>query len=134
MDDHSVMYSSQEAAARLDFLTGRQRSRTFADLRSRYRTDAFQHVDLTEDLTEVLDRLRAHRLDVIVVDQTTPEHRVGGFCWVKVIVPGLLPMTFGHDNRRVHGLPRLFTVPRLLGYRDHDLEPRDVNPHAHPFP
>jgi hypothetical protein len=30
----------------------------------------------------------------------------------------MLPMTSGHGNLRVHGLPRLFEVPRLLGYRD----------------
>jgi ribosomal protein S12 methylthiotransferase accessory factor len=53
---------------------------------------------------------------------------------VKVIVPGMLPMTFGHGNRRVYGLPRLFSVPKLLGYRDEPLRPQDVNPHPHPFP
>jgi ribosomal protein S12 methylthiotransferase accessory factor len=53
---------------------------------------------------------------------------------VKVIVPGLLPMTFGHDNRRVHGLSRLFEVPGLLGYRDQGVARQGVNPHPHPFP
>jgi ribosomal protein S12 methylthiotransferase accessory factor len=43
-------------------------------------------------------------------------------------------MTFGHDNRRIYGLPRLFEVPKLLGYRDRALLPQDVNPHPHPFP
>jgi ribosomal protein S12 methylthiotransferase accessory factor len=95
---------------------------------------AFQNDDLTDDLNDTVDRLRSQGLDVIVVDQTTPEHRVGGFSCVKVIVPGMLPMTFGHGNRRIDGLPRLFEVPRLLGYRDHALRPQDVNPHPHPFP
>ena len=85
-------------------------------------------------MTEVLRRLSSHGLDVVVVDQTTPEHRAGGLHCVKVIVPGTLPMTFGHANRRVHGLPRLFAVPALLGYRLQSLAPQDVNPHPHPFP
>ena len=134
MDDHSVLYSSHEAASRLEFLTTSAQSCTFGDLRSRHDTDAFQNVNLTEDLAEVLRRLRSHGLDVVVVDQTTPEHRAGGFRCVKVIVPGTLPMTFGHHNRRTHGLPRLFEVPTLLGYRTQDLPPQDVNPHPHPFP
>jgi ribosomal protein S12 methylthiotransferase accessory factor len=135
MDDHSVLYTSREAAPRLDFLTTGQRSRGFADLRLRSRTAAdFAHADLTEDLAAAVARLWAHGLDVIVVDQTTPEHRTGGFWCVKVIVPGTLTMTFGHANRRVHGLPRLFEVPKLLGYRDEPLSPEDVNPHPHPFP
>jgi ribosomal protein S12 methylthiotransferase accessory factor len=119
MDDHSVLYTSREAAPRLDFLTASTQTRTFTEMESRYRTGAFRHTDLTDDLTELVRRLAAHQLDVVVVDQTTPEHRAGGFRCVKVIVPGLLPMTFGHDNRRTHGLPRL---------------PREVNPHPHPFP
>jgi ribosomal protein S12 methylthiotransferase accessory factor len=39
--------------------------------------------------------------NVIVVDQTTPEHRAGGCSCVKVIVPGMLPVTFGHESRRL---------------------------------
>ena len=92
------------------------------------------YTDLTDDVTETARRLWWHGLDVIVVDQTTPEHRAGGFCCVKVIIPGALPMTFGHYNRRTQGLPRLLEVPRLLGYRDKALLPQDINPHPHPFP
>jgi len=135
MDDHSVLYANHEASSRLEFLTTSGQSRTFADIQSRNGTvDAFRNIDLTGDLTEMMRRLRCHGLDVVVVDQTTPEHRAGGFCCVKVIVPGMLPMTFGHGNRRTHGLPRLREVPRLLGYRGQDLLPQDVNPHPHPFP
>jgi ribosomal protein S12 methylthiotransferase accessory factor len=140
MDDHSVLYASHEASSRLEFLTTNTltttvQPRSFADIRSYHGTaDAFQNIDLTDDLTEMLRRLQSHGLDVVVVDQTTPEHRAGGFCCVKVIVAGMLPMTFGHNNRRTHGLPRLFEVPRLLGYRDQALLPHDVNPHPHPFP
>jgi len=135
MGDHSVLYANHEASSRLDFLTTSAQSRSFADIRSRHgAADAFRNTDLTDDLTEVVRRLRSHGLDVVVVDQTTPEHRAGGFSCVKAIVPGMLPMTFGHDNRRIHGLPRLSEVPRLLGYRDRSLPPQDVNPHPHPFP
>ena len=135
MEDHSVLYASEEASGRLDFLTATAASRSLADMRSGPESAAaFQNADLTDDLTDVVGRLRSHRLDVIVVDQTTPEHRVAGLSCVKVIVPGMLPMTFGHYNRRVHGLPRLLEVPRLLGRRDQALPPQGVNPHPHPFP
>jgi ribosomal protein S12 methylthiotransferase accessory factor len=135
MDDHSVLYSSREAASRLEFLTGSERWLTFADIGSgNGNGDSFHNTDLTDDLADMVRRLRRHGLDVIVVDQTTPEHRASGLCCVKVIVPGMLPMTFGHQNRRVHGLPRLYEVPTLLGHRDSPLPPEDVNPHPHPFP
>jgi ribosomal protein S12 methylthiotransferase accessory factor len=134
MEDHAVLYANHEASSHLDFLTTAARVRSFADIRRRDVADAFRNIDLTDDLTEVVRRLLRHGLDVVVVDQTSPEHRAGGFSCVKAIVPGMLPMTFGHDNRRIHGLPRLFEVPKLLGYRDRALLPQDVNPHPHPFP
>lgn len=135
MEDHSALYANHEASSRLHFLTASQASRSFADVLHRNGvSDACQNADLTDDLTDVMQRLRRHGLDVIVVNQTAPEHQAGGFCCVKAIVPGLLPMTFGHHNRRTYGLPRLFEVPRLLGYGDRTLLPHEINPHPHPFP
>lgn len=135
MDDHCVLYADADAATRLRFLTAAGPSRSFADIRARYDiVGAFRHADLTDDLAEVMRRLARHGLDVIVVNQTTPEHVAGGFCCVKTIVPGLLPITFGHHNRRTHGLPRLLEMPMLLGYRDRALRPDEINPHPHPFP
>jgi ribosomal protein S12 methylthiotransferase accessory factor len=135
MEDHSVLYTSREAAHRLEFLTSGAPTRSLADMQSLYGTaEDFHNVDLADDVAAVVRRLHRHGLDVIVVDQTTPEHRTGGFRCVKVIVPGTLPMTFGHHNRRTHGLPRLYVAPSLLGYRDRDLEPDEINPDPHPFP
>ncbi|MFD2353972.1 hypothetical protein ACFSTC_38920 [Nonomuraea ferruginea] len=73
-------------------------------------------------------------LDVIAVDITSPEAKACGMSAAKVIVPGTAPMTFGHRYRRVHGLPRLLSLPRLLGHRDRDLGPEELNPYPHPFP
>jgi ribosomal protein S12 methylthiotransferase accessory factor len=135
MDDHCVLYADADAATRLGFLTAAGTSRSFADIQARHEiAGAFRHADLTDDLAEVMRRLGRHGLDVIVVNQTTPEHVAGGFCCVKTIVPGLLPITFGHHNRRIHGLPRLLEMPLLLGYGDRALRPDEINPHPHPFP
>ncbi|MGX1763268.1 hypothetical protein ACWIG5_41330 [Streptomyces lydicus] len=49
-------------------------------------------------------------------------------------MPGTVPMTFGHRNRRDHGLPRIRTAPRILGYAEHDLGADASNPYPHPFP
>ena len=83
----------------------------------------FRNADLRDDLQAVIDRYLGTGLDVIVVDQTTPEHRAGGFSCAKVIIPGTLPMTFGHHHRRVTGLPRLYEIPRMLGYHPDRLDP-----------
>ncbi|WP_181448653.1 TOMM precursor leader peptide-binding protein [Nonomuraea aridisoli] len=114
MHDHSLLYAAPEAAARLAFLTGR------ADgPKSGFGDDRFTGDDLTADLRAMTDAVIAAGMDVVVVDQTTPEHLAGGFRCVKVLVPGALPMTFGHAYRRLDNLPRLAAV-------------RTTDPH--PFP
>ncbi|RPF29194.1 ribosomal protein S12 methylthiotransferase accessory factor [Streptomyces sp. Ag109_G2-6] len=57
-----------------------------------------------------------------------------GLHCVKVVVPGSLPMTFGHVNRRTRGLPRLLDVPHRLGRTPRPLRHEDLALHPHPFP
>lgn len=118
MADHSLLYADPLALPRLDFLLTPGTERTFAESFAADRP-RIRHADLTDDLTTLIGRYLDTGLDVIVVDQTTAEHRAGGVRCVKVIVPGALPMTFGHRYRRVDGLPRLAAVR---------------NEHPHPFP
>ena len=83
--------------------------------------EAFKQVaknrDIKEDLEEFLDIFRRLNLEVIVVDQTSPVTKRNGLYCVKVLIPGMLPMTFGHRLTRLTGLERVLTVPAKLGYR-----------------
>ncbi|OLB64226.1 MAG: hypothetical protein AUI10_11980 [Actinobacteria bacterium 13_2_20CM_2_72_6] len=132
MDDHALLYSHPDAFDRFAFLLDGAQPRPFEDFDDTWHWP--RHSDLRADLDELLGRYLDSGLDVVVVDQTAPEHRAGGFACVKAIVPGTLPMTFGHRARRVDGLPRLLDVPHRLGYRQRPLTPADINPHPHPFP
>ncbi|RDI66476.1 TOMM precursor leader peptide-binding protein [Nocardia pseudobrasiliensis] len=128
MSDHSVLYGHRGVVDRLDFLL--KHSGTAAMRASGPSPTG----DLGEDLRNVIERLSRCGLDVIVVDQTTPEHRAGDLACVKVIIPGTLPMTFGHRFRRIEGVSRLLTVPAQLGYARGELSMAELNPHPHPFP
>ncbi|QHF23444.1 TOMM precursor leader peptide-binding protein [Rathayibacter sp. VKM Ac-2804] len=128
MLDHSALYAHPDALHRLEFLRdGPTIGIDDVGGAHRVRPDA---ADLAVDLRAVVERIG----EVLVVDQTTPEHRAGGFSCVKVLVPGAVPMTFGHRNRRTDGLPRLLELPRRLGRLDRDLLPDELNPDPHPFP
>ncbi|MFD1831134.1 TOMM precursor leader peptide-binding protein [Streptomyces desertarenae] len=133
MRDHALLYCHPAVFDRFSFLledpVGLPVDKAFHRADCRPRGD-----DLRADLAEAVERFTARGLDVIVVDQTTDEHRAGGLACAKVIVPGLLPMTFGHRMRRTHGLPRLLDLPARLGYRRQPLSPAEINPHPHPFP
>lgn len=133
MDHHALLYGHADTLPRWDFLLGErdQEDRAFAESFAGRPAPA---ADLRDDLVGLIGRYAGVGLDVIVVDQTGPEQRAGGVSAVKVIVPGTLPMTFGHRNRRTRGLSRLRTVPVLLGHRTDPLPDNEINPHPHPFP
>ena len=130
MDDHGVLHGHPAAAGRLRFLPADGPRLALTDLADPWP----HHDDLGDDLAELVGRYLGTGLDVIAVDTTSAEHRAGGLACAKVLVPGTLPMTFGHPFRRPHGLPRLASVPRLLGHRATDLPEHAVNADPHPFP
>lgn len=78
MSDHSLLCSAREAFGRLAFLTTTTGVRSLAELHA-YTRGAFGNADLREDLEEILRRYLDSGMDVVVVDQATPEHRAGGF-------------------------------------------------------
>jgi ribosomal protein S12 methylthiotransferase accessory factor len=132
MHDHTVLYSHPGAFDRFDFLFSGERAVPIEEsFATAFRTGAD---DLRDDLIATMDRYLQRGLDVVVVDQTALEHRAGGFRCVKVLIPGLLPMTFGHRFRRTDGLARVLDVPHELGYYDRPLRTDEINPHPHPFP
>ncbi|MFI6498960.1 TOMM precursor leader peptide-binding protein [Nonomuraea typhae] len=133
MEDHALLYCHPDAFRRLGFLLSSGSvpetiARSFAGA---LRPDG---ATVTEDLRTVVGRLGGAGLEVVAVDQTSLEHRVMGFSCAKVVVPGLLPLTFGDRYRRLRSLPRLLTVPHTLGFRPRRMSFGEVNPHPHPYP
>ncbi|MCX5379706.1 TOMM precursor leader peptide-binding protein [Streptomyces sp. NBC_00091] len=132
LDDHVGLNALPEAAARLEFL--------FADTPRLTVAQAWPGApepvgDLSALLEATVARLSGAGLEVVAVDQTEPGLREGlGLHCVKVVVPGSLPMTFGHVNHRTRGLPRLLEVPHRLGRTDRPLRYEDLALHPHPFP
>ncbi|MDX3661450.1 YcaO-like family protein [Streptomyces sp. ID05-26A] len=110
MDDHVAVNTLPEARERYTNLVSDKPPQVLPDRRT--------HTDLRELLDRYTQELSANDLELIAVDQSDP-HTVNtlGVHSAKVLVPGALPMTFGHLHRRT-GLPRL------------DLHAG----HPHPFP
>ncbi|MBF6047094.1 TOMM precursor leader peptide-binding protein [Streptomyces sp. NRRL B-1677] len=133
MEDHRLLYCAPEAFERLEFLLRPRERMSLAEAGQRH-LPPDRHLDLRQDLSDAVQRIAHAGLDVLVVDQTTPDHRLGGFRCAKVLVPGAVPMTFGHWARRLNGLERLLHTPVALGQAAAPLTRADLNPHPHPFP
>lgn len=130
MEDHGMLYGLPQAEERLSFLLNNDEPmRTFKEFKWKS-----NHADLTEDLQDILQAFQKSNLDVIVVDQSTPETLRNGLYCVKVLIPGMLPMTFGQHLTRLTGLERVLRVPMELGYTEQPLTPEQLNPYPHPFP
>lgn len=131
MEDHSMLYGLKQAEERLNFLLDDDRPmQTFSEAFAPKGWNA----DLTDDLKGMLHVFRQLNLEVIVVDQTTPETSRNGLYCVKVLIPGMLPMTFGQHLIRLTGLDRVLRVPAELSYSLKPLSPDQLNPYPHPFP
>ncbi|ULL13570.1 bacteriocin biosynthesis protein SagD [Paenibacillus sp. H1-7] len=133
MEDHSLLYGLPEAEQRLGFLLdGGSKPLKFEEafpLTGRRNT-----TDLTDELVGVLQRFNRLNLDVVAIDVTAPELARNKLHCVKVLIPGTLPMTFGHHYTRLAGLDRVFRVPMELGFTKQPLTPGQLNPFPHPFP
>jgi ribosomal protein S12 methylthiotransferase accessory factor len=131
MVDHGMLYGLREAEERLNFLMDENRPlRTFEQ---EFKCPPV-NTDLKDDLQDILDRFRRLGLEVIVVDQTSPITKRNGLFCVKVLIPGMLPMTFGHHLIRIRGLERVLNVPVKLGFYTQPLTYEQLNPYPHPFP
>ncbi len=131
MDDHGMLYGLPEAEKRLQFLLNQEGPMQTFEEAFHWKT---KHSDLTDDLRNILKVFQQLYMDVIVVDQTSSEISRNGLHCVKVLIPGMLPMTFGHHQTRLAGLNRVLTVPKELGYVNKVFTMEELNPHPHPFP
>lgn len=132
MEDHILLYSLPQAEERLRFLLDEGRPmRTFTEEFPPFHPHP---ADLTEDLKQVLHIFRSLQMDIIVIDQSSDETLRNGLYCVKVLIPGMLPMTFGHRLSRLAGLDRVLEAPMKLGYANRKLAPEELNPFPHPFP
>ncbi|HEY0696190.1 MAG TPA: TOMM precursor leader peptide-binding protein [Micromonospora sp.] len=131
MEDHSLVGALPEARSRFDFVLDREpRTVDLADLPRTVRTG---EPDLRADLQAAVSGVLDAGADVLVVDQTMPEPRRNGLHCVRVLVPGLVPMTFGHRNRRTRNLPRL-TEGVGIPYRSQLPPGSEIGAVPHPFP
>ncbi|WP_225725230.1 MULTISPECIES: TOMM precursor leader peptide-binding protein [unclassified Nocardia] len=131
MADHPLVGALPEARPRYGFLLDRDGKRiALGDIASTLQTG---ESDLCADLDTALSGMLAAGLDVLAVDQTMPELRRNGLSCVRVLVPGTVPMTFGHLNRRVRGLPRL-TGETAIPYRGQCGKGEEIGCVPHPFP
>jgi ribosomal protein S12 methylthiotransferase accessory factor len=129
IEDHPLVNSLPEAEDRFAFLLeGDRKLLRYEEVTGR--SDLARSSSPEQQLDGMARRLLDIGLDIVVVDQTCEELQPEGLRCVKAIVPGLLPMTFGHRYRRVD-LPRL-RAP--IEYASDAKATDELGAMPHPFP
>lgn len=124
--DHPLLFALPDMAGNADFLLRPTRPRPLDELYADWEERRPRSSDLLDDLHRCVRILAGEGLDVIAVDQTSPEQEAVGLHNVSVVAPGLVPIDFGWDKQRVLASSRL---RRVTGEAD-----RVPNPVPHPFP
>jgi ribosomal protein S12 methylthiotransferase accessory factor len=82
------------------------------------------------DLGVLVDRIAEAGYEVLAVDCTTEEAERVGFHVVRVLIPGLMPLSFAHRARHL-GHPRWRSAARRMGLGE--VSESDLNPLPQPF-
>jgi ribosomal protein S12 methylthiotransferase accessory factor len=121
---HGAAYmAAAERASVFDFLRCTQKKQYLSQL-------ACDGGEEREALLAVVRMLRSRRMDAYVADLSTDEAIRIGMKVLRVIIPGLQPLSFRYTARFL-GHARLYDAPIRMGY--HSLSEQDLNPYPQPF-
>nr|WP_255552003.1 TOMM precursor leader peptide-binding protein [Erythrobacter crassostrea] len=131
MRDHVLLYSLPETIERLDFLDRKaapvDADRHFADMERNWGS-----TDLKRDLDTLIKEVAKVSDDIIVIDQTAEHIEQIGLHCVKTLAPGMHPVTFGHQYRRI-SKKRLQSARDVLAAKGERVVEGE-NPFPHNFP
>lgn len=126
LEDHSAFMSQMNRRHEFAFLWQTGEIKGVDELPNRSTGDPAQ------DLERCAGELAAQGHRGAFAELTTPDLVDYGVHAVRVIVPDLQPVHFGHGQERLGG-ERLFTLPQQLGFAESVRSVSDLNPCPHPL-
>jgi ribosomal protein S12 methylthiotransferase accessory factor len=113
---HGAIYMARaERTSAFDFLVKSDRRHLLSKLAKSHKNKD----DDQADLMQVLNILRSKNLEAYAVELSTDEALRFGVRVVRVIIPGLQPLSLNYRARYL-GHPRLYEAPKHMGYEAHD--------------
>ena len=90
-------------------------------------------IDINDELQRQLAKVSTAVGEILIADQSFPELDRLSIRAAKVLVPGMMPVTFGHQYRRIN-MTRLTQVAKSHGWATTGLCLTDLNSVPHNFP
>ncbi|MFS0788901.1 YcaO-like family protein [Shouchella sp. 1P09AA] len=133
--DHVLYYSHEKSIDNFNFVLSENREkRALKDLYPTwYSGKAYQAEYLNEDIKALLGKVFDHYDDVYLTNLSGEGLYDQNLKCVKVCVPGMHPISFGHQYRRLLR-ERIKKGPVLSGRQVKEIEIDKINKMPHPFP
>lgn len=135
LQDHLLLYSNKEMRPYLEFALNTDKVCNFTEQFSSYYNgkDLFIGKTIKETLNNIIDQILMYHEEILVADTSNPNITKVGLTNIKVIIPSMLTMTFGHQNRRVN-VDRIKKAPVINNLRKYEIDVAQINKVPHPFP
>jgi len=127
LEDHDLLYAAKELLGAFDFLHAKG-----LPVFEWPEAEAPPRADELEQLGRMIEFLSAAGQDLLYVNLSSPDLATLGLHTVRVLIPGLQPIDFGWNERRLGG-ERLFELPHRLGFTVAPTTPDVLNPFPHPL-
>ncbi|SRR5216683_8339265 len=126
LEDHLFAYVHPEMLGNFDFLLKNPISMSFRELPN------LSNHNLAVTLKDILAIFSNLNMEVIAVDITTEDIKEAGFTVLRVLIPGLEPLSQDH-NIRFLGRTRLYELPKYMGYDSKIRYESYITKLPHPF-
>ena len=129
MEDHVYFYANKN---NFKYIQKHYSNQEIVDFRKNF-SKWYENKDITYTFEEIIKKVSKYHKNIYIslLDSEVTESL--GLFSVKVIIPSMLTMTFGNNNRRIN-YDRVVNGPIISGIRKKKIKKEDINLNPHPFP
>lgn len=123
LEDRALLWYDKRNIKKLSFLLDQPRKKVKLQIKD---------YSFSEQLDILLKLLKINNINIYYVDVTPRIIKENNYYIVKTILPQLQPFYLIEDFP-YHGGTRLYTLPKKLGYFNHETTEKSLNKYPHPF-
>ncbi|SHH65392.1 ribosomal protein S12 methylthiotransferase accessory factor [Caloranaerobacter azorensis DSM 13643] len=129
MEYHVYFYSLKENFKYLEFVFKNNPEIKFKDAYYEW----YEAKEKKHTLSDIIFKVSKNHPRIYIADTNSYITKELSMSSVKVIIPSMLTMTFGNQNRRLN-YERILTAPIIAGKKRCPIDVKDINLIPHPFP
>ncbi len=129
MEYHVYFYSLKGNFKYLEFVLKNNSEIKFKDAYYEW----YKNKENKHTLSDIIFKISKNHPRIYIADTNSYITKELNMSSVKVIIPSMLTMTFGNQNRRLN-YERILTAPIIAGKKRYPIDVKDINLIPHPFP